>query len=792
MSTAAPRSLADQLRSWPDVALAQLLDARADLTVPAPQDSSQLASRAGSRASVFRAMDDLTLLELTVLEALVVLGGRASAERVVAVVAAPEETVREALGLLSARALTWGPDEDLRVVGAVSDTLGTTLSRLGPPVEQLLAAYGPERVARLRTDVYAELGLPRDSAGGDRAADVAGVGAVLAEREHVEQLVARCDEPARMMLEHLDRTGSEGATDQAKKPVSVESARTPVEQLVARGLLVPRDSRHLVVPREVGLALRGGRTTREPVGAPPGLATAARSAALVDRAAAGAALELVHRVELLLDHWGNEPPAALRQGGLAVRDLKATAALLHADERTATLHVEVAAAAGLLATGQTVELDEAWLPTDAFDAWRAGGLAERWARLAAAWLDNERLTGIVGTRVQGKGVNALAPELERRWLPGTRRDALRVVAALPAGTVLAAATGVPSLVAHLRWLRPRRPPARDEAVAWVVEEAGILGVLGLGGASTHGRALVADGPAAAAAALAPLLPPPVDHVVLQADLTAVAPGPLEESLARDLATVAHVESRGGATVYRFTEASVRYAFDVGWSAMEVRDVIARASRTPIPQPLDYLVDDVARTFGTVKVGYAESFVRSDDEAALTALIHDSRAAGLRLRRIAPTVLVSDSPPDVLLPRLRELGVAPVVEGPDGVVRVARRDAHRARTPRRQPAGEAAARTAARSAATVTAIRAGDRVTTSRPGGATVARQSPAAALALLREACETGATVTIGYVDADGAAHERVVDPERVEGGWLRAFDHRSDEVRSFALHRIGAVRYLA
>ena len=122
----------------------------------------------------------------------------------------------------------------------------------------------------------------------------------------------------------------------------------------------------------------------------------------------------------------------------------------------------------------------------------------------------------------------------------------------------------------------------------------------------------AEGPAEAAAkAIAPLLPKPVDHVLLQADLTAVAPGPLEESLARDLATVAHVESRGGATVYRFTEGSVRHAFDVGWSAVEVHEVIARAARTAVPQPLQYLIDDVARTFGTVRVGAVEAFLRSD-------------------------------------------------------------------------------------------------------------------------------------------------------------------------------------
>jgi predicted DNA-binding transcriptional regulator YafY len=56
---------------------------------------------------------------------------------------------------------------------------------------------------------------------------------------------------------------------------------------------------------------------------------------------------------------------------------------------------------------------------------------------------------------------------------------------------------------------------------------------------------------------------------------------------------------------------------------------------------------------------------------------------------------------------------------------------------------------------------------------------------------EAGRTVWIGYVDNHGSTVERVVDPVKVEGGWLTAFDHRSDDVRSFAVHRITAVNPL-
>lgn len=787
------RTLADQLRSWSDDALRRLLSERPDLATPTPQDSAQLASRAGTRASLLRAVDQLDLLGLAVIDAVVALGGRASLEDVQRHVNAEPSSVASVVDLLRDRALLWGPLDDLRSLTALTEVVGTTLSGLGPPVDQLLSGYGPARVAQLARDLGLEVS-------GDRTRDVAAIAERLGDAESVAELVAEVDDRARAILDHLERDGVAGAVDSTDRAVDRATATSSVDQLLARGLVLPRDAKHVVVPREVAMCLREGRTTRHDVGRPPVLATSERDRGLVDRAAAGAAFELVTHVELLLEHWGTHPPSALRSGGLGVRNLKAAAELLHVDEATAALHIEVAAAADLLAIGDTEEHDAAWLPTSTFDVWSAGSAGQQWAALALAWLESPRLMSLVGTRdSRNKAANALAPDVERAWASETRRTSLSVLAELPDGQVLASGTGVSSLVEHVRWLRPRRPAERAEAVAWALEESRVLGITALGGLSTHGRMILADDDPRrrAAEALEPLLPPLVDHVLLQADLTAVAPGPLERPLAHNLSLMAEIESRGGATVYRFTAASVRRAFDAGWSAAELHEFIADSSRTPVPQPLVYLVDDVARRFGTVRVGAAGSFLRSDDESALAELVHDPRAAGLRLRRIAPTVVVSDVPVDVLLPRLRELGTAPVVEAPDGTVRLMRKDTHRARPNRRRGAAPSPtatgardqARSAARAAATVRAVRAGDRAAATRPTSSSAAMpQTPAATMALLRESAEAGSTVWIGYLDNHGAAVERVVDPVKVEGGWLTAYDHRADTVRSFRIHRITGV----
>src|SRR5690606_41950995 len=65
-------TLVDWLRAQDDETLATLLRLRPDLGVPPPADLVVLATRAGVRASVHRACDDLDSVTLAVLEAAVV------------------------------------------------------------------------------------------------------------------------------------------------------------------------------------------------------------------------------------------------------------------------------------------------------------------------------------------------------------------------------------------------------------------------------------------------------------------------------------------------------------------------------------------------------------------------------------------------------------------------------------------------------------------------------------------------------------------------------------------------
>ncbi|PWS45250.1 DNA-binding protein, partial [Streptomyces sp. ZEA17I] len=294
-----------------------------------------------------------------------------------------------------------------------------------------------------------------------------------------------------------------------------------------------------------------------------------------------------------------------------------------------------------------------------------------------------------GQDAKGRALSALGPELDRSAAPGVRARTLALLAALAPGT----APDPETLLQRLRWERPLRGAAptaegsdlRSRLVLWTLNEAELLGITGRGALAAHARALLLDeeeGARASARLLAPLLPEPLDHVLLQADLTAVAPGPLERPLAETLSVLADVESKGGATVYRFTPGSVRRALDAGQAAADLHAFLAAHSRTPVPQPLSYLIDDVARRHGHLRIGAASAYVRCDDEAVLNEILADRRSTGLRLRRLAPTVLAAQADPGSLLEALREMGYAPAAESAEGDVLITRAGARR--TPPRTP------------------------------------------------------------------------------------------------------------
>ncbi|MDQ1537089.1 MAG: hypothetical protein QOE58_1482, partial [Actinomycetota bacterium] len=511
----------------------------------------------------------------------------------------------------------------------------------------------------------------------------------------------------------------------------------------------------------------------------------------VDAAAGGQASELLGLVDELAADWGPRPPRVLRAGGLSVRDFKRVASILDVGSSHAAFVVETAYAAGLLADDGSLE--PVWAPTPAYDDWQQRPSAHRWIRLSRDWLASGRAPHLVGPSPEGGGspVNALSAEVDYPPMRQLRGDVLTELATLSEGQ----APVLDDLADRIRWRRPmRRAEIIRSVTAAVLREAEWLGITGRGALSTAGRLLFEDpmNPADAQEAINTHLPSAVEHVLLQADLTAVAPGRLEGSLAHFMRLVADVESRGGATVYRFSGQSVRRALDAGWSAAQILTSLQEASRTPVPQPLEYLVGDIARRHGQTRVGPVSAYIRSDDTTVLDTMLADRELAALQLRRVAPTVVVSQANTVVVLEMLRENGFAPVAETTEGSVQIPRVSHHR--TPaRRSPAAQTLTSEVGEelTETLVSALRAGEesaayeRAHAQSQPGPRLPSTEPAVALALLREALADSLGIWIGYADSDGRTTRILFYPKRIEGGRAYGSVDGSNVERAFSIHRI-------
>ena len=734
-------STLDWLRARDDRALVALLRARPDLTVPAPGDLTVLAGRLNTGPSVWRAMESLNQFHVQVLQALAVLGAEKRAVsradlRQLLGPKVPAAALDAALGKLEGLALVRGTDQ-IHMPSAVLPVLGPYPAGLGAP----------------------------------------GTLTVAAATAAVEDL----DPAARALLDRLATGIPRGTTDSRSK---ISKA---VSTLIADGLLRRVDQATVELPREVGLALRGD----EPLGPirvePPGDKAVKHGVPTVDGTGGGQALATVDRLGRLLDAIGQNPPPALKSGGLGVRELRRLAKTLGTDEPTTALDVEVLAASGMIAAADSRgRVAESWTPTADADDFLDGPDEAAWAQVGAVWLDLRRNPARVGTRdASDKPLNALSPELS--WIrgPAERRFVLNALGELPPGWGLDPA----SLTALLAWRSPLRPAdQRDAVIASTIAEATALGLVAFTALTTAGRRLLAGSVAEAEAALQAALPTPVDTVMVQADLTVVAPGRLVPHLAARLGQVADVESAGSATVYRVTPQSIRRALDAGVSTAELHDLFAVHSKTGVPQALTYLIDDVGRRYGVLRLGKASTYLRSDDPALIDQAVAEASTMGIVLRRLAPTVAISTAAMPELMAQLRTGGLVPAAEDSSGAVLDIRPRPQRTKqpVPQYQHWREPPAPSDEQLESLISRMRSADRTGALYSHGDV---QLNGDTMGVLRDAVDHRKPLWIGYVDADGGTTHRMIEPVAMSSGAIVAYDRLRGAVRTFVLHRITGVR---
>ena len=572
------------------------------------------------------------------------------------------------------------------------------------------------------------------------------------------------------LLERLTWGPPKGQVD------DIHKKNTPIEWLLKHHFLIPVDSKTVLLPREVALHLRDGKLFRDLSTSAPKIIGAKKTSNEIDRAAIAAITTLLRLVSELLNFWAEETPTAIQSGGIGIRDLKKAAEHLGIAEDETAFIAELSYQIGIL----TIEPDGRILPNANFDIFLTKSYESQWKELVEAWRDSSRVAGLIG-RTDSRNIAALGIELDRPNAPKIRRQILQTLL-----TIENISPKLDELVAVVTWRYPHRKSLNaKDFTEWTAREAEWLGVTGAGALSSFARRLLNN---EKRIGLDSALPEPVDHILIQGDQTAIAPGPLTVEVARHLSTFADIESRGSATVYRFSEASIRRGLDHGHTGEEIRNFLKESSKTPIPQPLDYLITDVAKKHGRLRVGYANCYIRCDDESVIAAILKDKQLEHLRLRQIAPQVLIGDAESGDMMDELRDAGYFPSGENGQGAViqlPVSLRAKSRPKPPR--IIGDFQIPSQDIMAIAIKTLRTGERSSTKKTTGE-IPRTSASQTLELLNEYLGKGIALQIGYADTNGGVTIRTIDPISISLGTLVARDHLTNGVTPFKIARITGV----
>ncbi|MDO5508790.1 MAG: helicase-associated domain-containing protein [Corynebacterium casei] len=732
-SSTKPRDQVHEFRNWlatldkPD--LEAVLSNRPDTAIPVPPDINALATRMLLPGSIAMALAGCTAAELAVIEALSRKGAELEPVKASEIAPLLPFAPKEAIGSLRSKALIF----DVTSTEASSEQGFCLL----PRVVQALPS-----------------------------------GLMLLEQPEISaEEVRALSADKREVLATIARAGGSIVTVGANSPIAESPA---VKDLLAQGLVVEDGSHTLKMPRTTLQAIKGQQPVIVPLQAPAQLRfeseedasdaaqdEAAEQETKADQSGTAAGLDVVYAMDRVIDALARKPQALLKNKSLGIRQLTQMAQEINRDDKETKALLALGMSARLLGRGEPEGLEGNFLaPTMQAMEWMDSPLDERWKVLLEGW---ERMDAAYWESQRG-----LDPEVENPRLPELRA---LIVHTFNTANAPLEKDGFWQAFAYLHPLTILH--TNRDTLAHLLQEVQWIGAIARGRATAVVRESFE--------ATGSLCPEPIEQFIIQADHTVMAPGPLTPAVQRVLSSFATLESPGLASVYRFDHASIRRGLDSALTGAEMKDFLSAHTWGEVPQAIAVLIDDVARSHGTLRSSAVRCYVRSDDTTLLTQAV----ATVPELRAIAPTVAVSSLPLSEVLEQLRAQGFSPAAEDESGVSIDVRPE------PALVPAAKASRVGAAR---TTTRTTTGDdhveravahliSKSHSQPEKLAVSAED---FTAVLRAAARSSHPVKITYANKHGEPTTVGATPLRVDGGQVDALVG-TNTVR-FPLHRISAV----
>ena len=420
--------------------------------------------------------------------------------------------------------------------------------------------------------------------------------------------------------------------------------------------------------------------------------------------------------------------------GISLADTKRISALTGKELDFVRAIFELAAAAGLISS-----VDGRWALTARAAEWIDLSARDRWNLLASTWVE-----------LLGMGASA---ELKAELTHGHPLD---------------------------QALRDCFPLERFDASSrfgHILTYSELLGLSVNGAVSSWTLSLLSGSPEKAANVIEKSLPKTQGRIIIQGDLSVIAPGPLSTDDERELRAFVDIEQAGLASRYRLSALSVSFGMESGLSADQMRGTLLRLSGGALPQPVDYLLNDAVKRFGRIRViedsRSGGCFVFSSDPTLLTELVNDSRLKPYNLIRIDSESLSSRFGRDILYFGLREVGHTAIRSDRAGAPI----------SPLKVVASAAQKADSGDWTETVSRLRLSDQSISSSSDDEAIMRQ--------IMLAIKSKSKISVTFTGQHDIEHTMILEPNGVANGRMRARDRKADIERTIPIANISAVNFL-
>lgn len=375
--------------------------------------------------------------------------------------------------------------------------------------------------------------------------------------------------------------------------------------------------------------------------------------------------------------------------------------------------------------------------------WQLGQRAENWI----SWSDRERWSHLAET-----------------WLSLLGDEAAReLLAILPAE----------SFERRLAEVYPYADSTATNRIKKVAEIANLIGLIANSQATSWLGLLSSSLPNASERAISGL-PSAAERVIIQADLTLIAPSPLPTELEISLRRFADTEQIGMASSYRLSALSVSHGLETGLAIDEIRALLLRLSAKELPQPVDYLLKEAESRFARLKVyatkSGAHSQIVSTDKILLAEIHNDQRLKPFALHFDEAGSLHSRFEAELVYFALREANFVAVRVDEKGEVMSPQKLSSKNKVSEQQKSV----------VEDITRMREADTQGTSNPDDDDLLRQ--------IQLAIKYKAKMVIVLKTSSGEQVEYLVEPVGVANGRLRAKDRKADLERTLPLSSVVSI----